>query len=150
MEFNVGLIGYGMSGAVFHAPIITHTPGLCLKAVVSSDETKVQKDYPGMLVYPDIKNCFADDSIDLIVISTPNTTHYDFAKQALLAGKHVVVEKPFTVNSTEAEDLIALAKEKKSSFERISKPPLGWRFPYSQSIAGRRCFRTDFDLRVTL
>lgn len=112
MTINVGLVGYGMSGSIFHAPIITKTDGLQLKAVVSSDESKVQRDYPWVKVYQDIYSLLACKEIDLVVISTPNTTHYEFTKQALMADKHVVVEKPFTVASWEADELIALACNK--------------------------------------
>ncbi|AIF52998.1 oxidoreductase [Pelosinus sp. UFO1] len=113
MTINVGLVGYGMSGSVFHAPIIIKIDGLQLTAVVSSDEGKVKRDYPCVKVLPDIGSLLACKEIDLVVISTPNTTHYDFTKQALTAGKHVVVEKPFTVAAWEADELIALAHEKK-------------------------------------
>lgn len=109
---NVGLIGYGLSGSVFHAPFIDRVEGLNLKAVVSSNADKVQQDYPGVEVVPDIDHLLKDHQVDVVVISSPNMTHYEFAKKSIEAGKHVVVEKPFTVSSAEADALIALAEKK--------------------------------------
>jgi predicted dehydrogenase len=110
---NVALIGYGHAGKIFHAPIIAHAPGLRLAMVVSSDEAKVKVDYPDMVVAGRPEDAFAADSIDLVVIATPNLTHFPLAQQALNAGKHVVVDKPFTINSTEAIELVALAEQQK-------------------------------------
>jgi scyllo-inositol 2-dehydrogenase (NADP+) len=111
MSINVGLIGYGLSGSVFHAPIIDKVNGLTLKAVVSSNAAKVQQDYPYVEVLPDTDSLLQQKEIDVVVITSPNTTHYEYAKNAILAEKHVVVEKPFTVTSEEADELIALAKK---------------------------------------
>lgn len=110
MRINVGLVGYGLSASVFHGPIIQTVEGMCLTAIVSSNADKVHRDYPDVEVFADIDSLLQQSEIDLVVICTPNTTHYEFAKKAILAGKHVVVEKPFTVDSREAEELIALAK----------------------------------------
>jgi scyllo-inositol 2-dehydrogenase (NADP+) len=112
MTIRVGLVGYGMAGLVFHAPLITSVEGLTLAAVVSSNTTKVQRDYPNVSVVPTFDVLLARDDIELVVIATPNGTHYEFARQALEAGKHVVVDKPFTIQTGEAEELIALAKRK--------------------------------------
>ncbi len=111
MTVSVGLVGYGLAGAVFHAPLITRVAGLTLAAVVSSDAAKVQRDYPGMRVEPSLERLLADETITSVVIATPNTTHVDFARQAILAGKHVVVDKPFTIHAAEADELIALAQQ---------------------------------------
>lgn len=108
----MGLIGYGMSGARFHAPLIQFTSGLILHKIVSSNQEKVRQDLPDVAVVPDVKDLLADESIDIIVISSPNTTHFTYAKQALLAGKHVVVEKPFVIHTAQADELIALAAKK--------------------------------------
>ena len=109
---NVALIGYGLAGKVFHAPLVTSVEGLRLDAVVSSNPPKVSQDLPGMTVLPSFDEAIAATGIDLIVIATPNTTHFDFARRALEAGKHVVVDKPFTVTAAEAGTLAALAREK--------------------------------------
>lgn len=111
MKINVGLVGYGLSASVFHAPIICSIEGMHLQAVVSSNAQKVLNDHPDVEVFADIDALLLQSEIDLVVICTPNTLHYPFAKKAILAGKHVVVEKPFTVDSSEAGELIALAKE---------------------------------------
>jgi scyllo-inositol 2-dehydrogenase (NADP+) len=109
---HVGLIGYGFSGRVFHAPVLTAVDGLELKKVVSSNKEKVHADYPEAEVVEHVEELWQDEQIDLVIIATPNVTHYPFAKQALLSGKHVVVEKPFVNASAEAEELIQLAEEK--------------------------------------
>ncbi|MBV8041581.1 oxidoreductase [Pluralibacter sp.] len=106
---RVGLIGYGYASKTFHAPLISGTPGMTLAAVFSSDETKVKADWPTVKVVSDPRNLFNDPDIDLIVIPTPNDTHYPLAKAALEAGKHVVVDKPFTVTLSQARELDSLA-----------------------------------------
>ncbi|MWC30241.1 oxidoreductase [Paenibacillus sp. MMS18-CY102] len=113
MGINVGLVGFGLSASVFHAPIIQCVEGMHVKAVVSSDAAKVHKRYPDVDVFADIDSLIAQSNIDLVIVCSPNTTHYDYAKKAIMAGKHVVVEKPFTVDSIEAEELISLAQAHK-------------------------------------
>ena len=112
MAIRVGLVGYGMAGSVFHAPLITSVEGLTLAAVVSSNAAKVQPDYPNVDVVPTLAELLARNDIELVVIATPNGTHYEFARQSLAAGKHVVVDKPFTIHTSEAEELIDLAQSK--------------------------------------
>lgn len=109
---KVGLIGYGFAGKTFHAPSIKATRGLELSKVVSSAPLKVLADLPDAEVVGQPEALFNDPGIDLVVIATPNTSHYPLAKAALEAGKHVVVDKPFTIHSQEAHDLIRLADEK--------------------------------------
>ncbi|MCF8580948.1 oxidoreductase [Enterobacter ludwigii] len=109
-NIRVGLIGYGYAGKTFHAPLIAGTPGMALAAVSSSDATKVHADWPSVPVVSEPKHLFNDPNIDLIIIPTPNDTHFPLAKAALEAGKHVVVDKPFTVTLSQARELEALAK----------------------------------------
>ncbi|MBW2936249.1 oxidoreductase, partial [Escherichia coli] len=109
-NIRVGLIGYGYASKTFHAPLIAGTPGLELAVISSSDETKVKADWPTVTVGSEPKHLFNDPNIDLIVIPTPNDTHFPLAKAALEAGKHVVVDKPFTVTLSQARELDALAK----------------------------------------
>jgi predicted dehydrogenase len=109
---RVGLIGYGYASKTFHAPLIAGVPGLELVAVSSSDAVKVHADWPALPVEPDAQALMARDDIDLVVVPTPNDTHHALAKAALLAGKHVVVDKPFTVTLAEAQELDALARAK--------------------------------------
>ena len=109
---NVGLVGYGLAGRVFHAPIIQSVPGLRLKKVVERHANESSKRYPEVEVVRDVAALLKDAEIDLVVITTPNTSHFEYAREALLAGKHVVVEKPFVATVKEGEELIALSKEK--------------------------------------
>lgn len=98
---NVGLVGYGFAGKTFHVPLIAATPGLALTAVSSSDAAKVHADLPEVSVEASPQALFARGDIDLVVIPTPNETHFPLAKAALAAGKHVVVDKPFTITHGE-------------------------------------------------
>ncbi len=109
---NVGLVGYGVAGAAFHAPLIAAEPRLSLKSVVTSRAEKLAADHPGARAVPDLDAVLADKEIGLVVIATPNDTHAPFARAALEAGKAVVVDKPFTPTVAEAEGLVALAAEK--------------------------------------
>lgn len=110
-DINVGLVGYGSAARIFHAPLIQAVPGLHLKAVVERHGNESQKLYPEVEVFRHIETLLEDSSIHLVVITTPNASHFDLAQQALLAGKHVVVEKPFTANSKQAQVLIKLARQ---------------------------------------
>ncbi|WEJ91503.1 MAG: oxidoreductase [Klebsiella huaxiensis] len=107
---RVGLIGYGYASKTFHAPLISGTPGMTLAAVSSSDESKVLADWPVVKVVSEPGQLFSDPTLDLIVIPTPNDTHFPLAKAALEAGKHVVVDKPFTVTLSQARELDAVAR----------------------------------------
>ncbi|MEO8779836.1 MAG: oxidoreductase [Rhodanobacter sp.] len=108
---RVGLIGYGYAGKIFHAPLIQAIPGLALGAVASSDAAKVHRDLPRIEVIADPLQLIASEAIDLVVIATPNATHAALASAALRAGKHVVVDKPFTLSMLEARALMALAHD---------------------------------------
>lgn len=106
---RVALIGYGQSGKIFHAPFITTTPGLQLAVVGSSQPAKVLADYPDVEVVS-AEAAVVHPAIDMVVIATPNDRHAPLAHAALTAGKHVVVDKPFTLSLMEARQLIALAQ----------------------------------------
>ncbi|AHY07273.1 oxidoreductase [Serratia plymuthica] len=110
-KIRVGLVGYGYASKTFHAPLIVGTPGVELAAVSSSDAGKVHADWPAMTVVSDPQALFDDPSIDLIVIPTPNDTHFPLAQQAMAAGKHVVVDKPFTVTLSQAQELKRQAEQ---------------------------------------
>ena len=107
---NVALVGYGYVGKTFHAPLISHTPGLHLHTVVSSDQAKVLADLPQVRVVQHARDAFADPAIDLVVIAAPNAVHATLACDALAQGKHVVVDKPFTITLQEARKVIAQAQ----------------------------------------
>lgn len=111
---NVGLIGYGMAGQVFHAPVLSSVPGLLLTQIRETKADNIQlaqSRYPGAAIVADAQTILDDAAIDLVVIATPNTSHFSLARQALLAGKHVVVDKPFTITAAEADELIRLAAQ---------------------------------------
>lgn len=108
---RVGLIGYGFAGQVFHAPLIASVPGLRLAAFASSDAAKVARGWPGLPVEADPLALCARDDVDLVVIASPNDSHHPLALAALRAGKHVVVDKPFTVTLAQAQQLDAVARE---------------------------------------
>lgn len=109
-DIRVGLVGYGYAGRTFHAPLVAGVPGLSLTAVASSDPAKVRADWPDAAVEAGADALFARPDVDLVVIATPNDSHYPLARQALLAGKHVVVDKPFTLTHAQALELARLAE----------------------------------------
>ena len=111
---NVGLIGFGLGGATFHAPFISRTQGLRLSAIVTGNEERrraASVEYPDAVILPDAAALLAE-SPDIIVISTPNATHYPLAREAINAGAHVVVDKPFSVSSADARALAQFAGAK--------------------------------------
>lgn len=109
---HIAVIGYGLGGRVFHAPYISAVEGLHLAAIVSSRKDEIAKTYPYVAVHNDPAAVFADPTIDAVVISTPNDSHAKLASQALDAGKHVVIDKPFAATAAEAEALMKKAKDR--------------------------------------
>lgn len=112
-EIGVAVIGFGLAGRVFHAPFVSAVPGLKLEAIVQRKGDEAGKAYPKARILRSVDEALVDSSISLIVVGTPNETHFDLAKRALLAGKHVVIDKPFAASSSEARQLIEIATEKK-------------------------------------
>jgi scyllo-inositol 2-dehydrogenase (NADP+) len=110
-RINTALCSFGMSGLVFHAPFIDVHPGFNLYGVWERSKKLAQEKYPSIISFDTYEAMLSDKTIELVVVNTPNYTHYDFTKKALLAGKHVLVEKAFTVTVREAEELISLAKD---------------------------------------
>src|SRR5450755_1551465 len=109
---KTALCSFGMSGWVFHAPFIAVNPGFELYAVWERTKNLAAAAYPSVKTVRSLEEILEDDSIELVVINTPNVTHYEYATKALQAGKHIIVEKPFTVTVQEGEELVALAKER--------------------------------------
>lgn len=105
----VALLGYGYAGKTIHAPLIASVSGLRLDCVFSSNEVRVRSDWPQLYVSDSPGELFDRRGVELVVIATPNDTHFELARRALLAGKHVVVDKPFTVSLEQAQELTALA-----------------------------------------
>ncbi|MDC8098653.1 Gfo/Idh/MocA family oxidoreductase [Chryseobacterium rhizosphaerae] len=109
---KAGLCAFGMSGKVFHAPFLKEHPGFFISAVVERSKEESKEKYPEATIYRSVEEMLQSADIELVVINTPVQTHYEYAKKALEAGKNIIVEKPFTVNVEEAEELVKLAEEK--------------------------------------
>lgn len=110
MAIGVALIGYGYAGKTFHAPLIEACPELALRLVVSRDAAKVHADLPHVQVVASVDQALSDAQIALVVIASPNDSHFPIARAALLAGKAVVVDKPFTLTLAEGQELVELAQ----------------------------------------
>ncbi len=109
---NTALVSFGMSGKVFHAPFLATNSNFNLAGCWERSTKNIEAAYPGAKSYHSYEALLADASIDLVIVNSPNDTHFTYAKSALLAGKHVVVEKAFTVTAKEADELDELAKNK--------------------------------------
>lgn len=109
---KTALCSFGMSGLVFHAPFIEVNKNFQLYGVLERTKNEAQKKYPSIKIFRNLESLLLDENIELVVVNTPNITHFDFVKKTINAGKHVLVEKPFTVSALEAKELIDLAKEK--------------------------------------
>ena len=108
-KIEVGLASFGMSGKLFHAPILAHHAGFRIAKIVERSKNEAKNIYPDVDSVRSFDELLHDDNIELIVVNTPDCTHYEYALKALKAGKHVVVEKPFTRTIRQGEDLINLA-----------------------------------------
>lgn len=108
---DVGLIGFGIAGRSFHAPIIHAVSGLRLAAIVQRSSSSAAEVYPDARIVRSIEELLAIDTIRLVAIATPNDSHFPCAKQSLEAGRDVVVDKPFTTTLDEAKQLVALAEK---------------------------------------
>jgi scyllo-inositol 2-dehydrogenase (NADP+) len=109
-DIPVGLIGYGIAGAVFHAPLIRACPQLRLAAIATSRKEQVEA-LGGVRAVPTVAELLYDPEIRLVVVASPSDTHFELAGAALAAGKHVVVDKPFTLTAAEADELIRRAAQ---------------------------------------
>lgn len=109
---KAGLCAFGMSGKVFHAPFLKDHPGFFISAVVERSKEESKEKYPEATIYRSVEEMLQNVDVELVIINTPVQTHYEYARKALEAGKNIIVEKPFTVNVEEAEELVKLAEEK--------------------------------------
>lgn len=109
---NTALLSFGMSGYVFHAPFIDLHPGFNLVGSWERTTKKIQSKYPSTRSYESLEAVLEDRSVELVIVNTPTYTHFEFAKKALEAGKHLVVEKAFTTTTEEAIELNKLASQK--------------------------------------
>jgi predicted dehydrogenase len=110
---RAGVIGFGLGGRVFHTAFIDAVPGLELAAIVQRHGNEAAQAYPNVTIYRSVDELLADDSIQLVAVTTSNHTHFELGRQCLLADKHVVIDKPFTLTSAEATELISIARERK-------------------------------------
>ncbi len=110
---NTALCSFGMSGWVFHAPFLTTNPRFNFYGVWERTKNLAQEKYPAVKTFRSLEELLADKNVELVIVNTPSVTHYEYAKQAILADKHLIVEKPFTATAEQAEELISLAKKKK-------------------------------------
>ena len=102
---RVGLVGFGMAGRVFHAPLISSVEGSNSLPLSSALENKAAERYPGITTYRSVEELLADASIKLVVVATPNSSHFQIAMQALEAAKSVVVDKPVALSSEKSLNL---------------------------------------------
>ena len=110
---RVGVVGFGLAGRIFHTAVIEATPGLELACVVQRSGDEAARAYPGIRLARSVEEMLGDVGIRLVVIATPSYSHYELAKQCLREQRHVVIDKPFTLRSDEAAELIRLARERK-------------------------------------
>ena len=109
----MGVVGFGLAGRIFHTAVIQATPGLELACVVQRSGDDAAREYPSAKTARSVEEMLSDVSVQLVVIATPSYSHYELAKECLRAQRHVVVDKPFTLTSGEAADLIRIARERK-------------------------------------
>lgn len=108
---SVGLASYGMSGKVFHAPFLSVSPRYKLKTIVERHKSDSKISCPEVEIVRDFEDLLRDTSIELVIVNTPNSLHFEMAQRALRARKHIILEKPVTTTKAEADQLIALAKQ---------------------------------------
>jgi scyllo-inositol 2-dehydrogenase (NADP+) len=109
---RVGVIGFGLAGQAFHAPVIRGVEGMELACILERHGSNAQTKYPEVRVARTLDEMLSDKTISLVVVATPNDSHYSYTKACLEAGRHVVVDKPFTPTMAEAEQLVRLATER--------------------------------------
>jgi scyllo-inositol 2-dehydrogenase (NADP+) len=109
---KTGVVGYGAAAQFMHLPFIITNPNFQLQTILQRHGDTAQEKYPSVRIVRSLDEMLTDESLELIVITTPNDSHFDYAWRALDAGKHVVLEKPFTITSADAKKLIVQAEKK--------------------------------------
>jgi scyllo-inositol 2-dehydrogenase (NADP+) len=112
-KIGAGLASYGMSGKVFHAPLLSVNPGFEIISILERTRNLSRERHPEAKIVRNYTEILKDESIELVVVNTPDQFHYGMAREAIEAGKHVILEKPFVLDSREGEELITIAAEKK-------------------------------------
>jgi scyllo-inositol 2-dehydrogenase (NADP+) len=110
---RTAILSYGMSGKVFHAPLLKAHPGFIIKKIVQRHGREAAEKYPDIEIEGTVERVFADPAVEVVIVNTTNETHFEFSKRAMESGKHVIVEKPFTNTVTEGEKLIEIAVSNK-------------------------------------
>jgi predicted dehydrogenase len=110
---RTGICSYGMSGKLFHAPFVNAHPGFELSAIVERHKNDSREKYPKSKLYRSVEELYTDKDLELIIVNSPSYLHFEHAKAAILAGKNLLIEKPFTIAVKEAEELITLAEKQK-------------------------------------
>jgi len=111
-QIQTALCSYGMSGLVFHGPLLEAHPGFKIKKILERNRYDSKGKHPGAELVRDFQSIIGDPDLELVVVNTPDHLHTDMATRAMEAGKHVVVEKPFTLKTTDADKLMTLARQK--------------------------------------
>lgn len=111
LSVNTALCSYGMSGLVFHGPLLEAHPGFKITKILERNREASGGKHPGAKIVRSFESILEDPEIELVIVNTPDYLHYEMTSRALDAGKHVVVEKPFTLKSKDADDLISLSKQ---------------------------------------
>ncbi|HEU4608503.1 MAG TPA: Gfo/Idh/MocA family oxidoreductase, partial [Chitinophagaceae bacterium] len=111
---QAGLVGFGVSAKTYHAPFLVTSDRYQLAAVVERNKSESKEKYPFVKLYRSFEELICDPDIDIVIITTPNDTHFPYSKAALEAGKHVIVEKPFTNTGEEAKQLVKIASNGKA------------------------------------
>jgi scyllo-inositol 2-dehydrogenase (NADP+) len=109
---RVGIVGFGMGGRVFHGPLVSSVDGLEFAAVLERSTSLAAARYPGVNTYRTLDEMLADSSLGLFVVTTPSGSHFEVARHILAAGRPVVVDKPMSVTSAQAAELMQLAAER--------------------------------------
>src|SRR5258708_26020960 len=109
---RVGLIGFGLAGQAFHAPVIRGVPGMEPAGIRELRGWRAKERYPEVRVARTLDELLADQTIRLGAGATPNDSHFDYTKSCLMGGRDVVVDKPFTPTLAEAEKLVKIAAER--------------------------------------
>ncbi len=125
---RVGLIGFGLAGQAFHAPVIRGVRGMELACILERRGTRAREKYPEVRVARTLDELLADQEIQLCVIATPNDSHFEYAQACLKAGRDVVVDKPFAPTLRESEELVRLASGARALDHGVSRPALRWGF----------------------
>lgn len=115
-SIQTAICSFGMSGLVFHGPLLKVNKGFNVVSVLERSNSNSKEMFSEATIVRSYDTILADDNIELIVVNTPDALHYEMVKKAILAGKHVVVEKPISQKSGHAEELVNLAKEKNVVF----------------------------------